>query len=433
MCFRLRLPAAGLRRQPLLLALLVATAPLLTAEPPYALPRSEVHSLPRAANGRDYLLYVGLPASYASSPTRRYPVVYGCDGYWDFQLLTAETRNLATDGAAPECIVVSFSYAGANPDYGSLRGWDLTPGVDLSYGGSSGHAQEFLAVVADQFIPYVETHFRVDSSFRVLTGASFGGLFTTYALFERPELFQAFIAVSPSLGWRNRELLSREQEFARTHRELPVRVFLTYAGAESDWIKIPTRQLARQLRGSAYAGLSVAIREIEGERHSGTGPDAYNRGLRFAFAPRAPVPPTVTGTGLGSRSPLINISSRARVGRGEDVLIAGFVIDGPEPKRVLVRAVGPGLAAHGVAAVLADPVLTLYDNTQRPVAQNDNWGDAATDPAAAGRQVGAFPLPAGSRDAALLLTVEPGLYSAVVTSADGGEGVAMVEVYEVLP
>lgn len=417
-------------------AVLLLLLPALLRAAPYSLGNTEVQALPRSANGRDYTLYVGLPSSYASSPSRHYPVVYACDGYWDFPLLLCEVGNLTYDGAIPECIVVGISYTGTAPDYSSLRAWDLTPGYDPYGGANTGHAQEFLTVIADEFIPFIEGHYRADPTYRVLTGSSYGGLFTVYALFERPGLFQAYVAPSPSLWWRDRYLLAREREFRPAHLSLSARLYLTYAGDESAAIRDSTRFMAAQLRQAGYTGLAVAVREIEGERHSGTKGESFNRGLRFAFAPLAPSPAIVSNPGYGSRSPLVNVSTRGRVGRGDDVLIAGFVIDGPEPKRVLIRGVGPTLSDHGIAAPLSDPQVHLYNAAQQLVASNDNWPDDAAGSAAlisAAAQTGASPLRGASRDAALLVRLEPGVYTAVVSGVEGAEGIALAEVYEVLP
>jgi predicted alpha/beta superfamily hydrolase len=402
---------------------------------PFSINGTEVRALPRSANGREYTLYIGLPSSYATSPTRTYPVVYACDGYWDFHLLMAESGNLTVDGAVPECIVVGISYSGTNPDYPSLRQWDLTPGIDAYGGTNSGHASEFLSVIEHEFIPFVESQYRVDRTFRVLTGSSYAGLFTVYALFERLGLFQAYVAVSPSLWWRNRETLATERAYAATHPALPARLYLTFAGDETTAIRDGTRQMSANLRSANYAQFAFAVREIEGERHSGTKGEAYNRGLRFAFAARAPIPDHVLNPGYKSRSPLINVSSRARVGTGDDILIAGFVIEGPESKRVLVRGVGPSLSSQGVTDPLKDPKLTLFNSSQQPVASNDNWGDVS-DPlelSRAGSQAGAFPLVTASRDAALLITLAPGPYSVTISGVSGTTGVALAEVYEILP
>ncbi|HEX2101631.1 MAG TPA: peptidylprolyl isomerase [Candidatus Synoicihabitans sp.] len=128
---------------------------------------------------------------------------------------------------------------------------------------------------------------------------------------------------------------------------------------------------------------------------------------------------------------LINVSARVTVGTGGDVLIAGFVIGGNVPKRVLIRAVGPTLANYGVTGLLTNPVLTVYraiGGTEVQVATNDDWGD---NPELGGSTWGGFPLNAGSTDSALLLTLPAGVYSAQVTGFDGGTGVALIEVYEV--
>jgi hypothetical protein len=107
---------------------------------------------------------------------------------------------------------------------------------------------------------------------------------------------------------------------------------------------------------------------------------------------------------------------------------AGFVIGGATPRKVLVRAIGPTLASFGVGGVVADPRLALFTG-QTQIAANDNWGgDAAL--SAAFVQVGAFALAADSKDAAILVTLDPGSYTAQVSGV-GGTGVALVEVYEV--
>lgn len=128
---------------------------------------------------------------------------------------------------------------------------------------------------------------------------------------------------------------------------------------------------------------------------------------------------------------LLNLSTRADVGTGDNALVAGFVIRGTQPRRVLVRAVGPTLASFGVGGVLADPLLTLYRDGAL-VATNDDWEISRSSAAiaATAQRVGAFPLAAASLDAALLLTLAPGNYTAVVTGVDGATGVALVEIYD---
>jgi hypothetical protein len=148
----------------------------------------------------------------------------------------------------------------------------------------------------------------------------------------------------------------------------------------------------------------------------------------------------VSGTQLSTEQ-IVNISTRGFVGTGDDVLVAGFVVTGSTPKRVLIRGIGPALAAFGVPGVLQDPVLRLYSaNGTNPIAQNDNWeapqpigaqvAATAAQITAASTAAGAFPLGAGGKDAAMIVTLPAGNYSAVVSGASNGTGAGLVEVYE---
>jgi hypothetical protein len=135
-------------------------------------------------------------------------------------------------------------------------------------------------------------------------------------------------------------------------------------------------------------------------------------------------------SGTLSPSAIVNLSARVAHGPADRAAMPGFVITGEGTRRVLVRAVGPGLAAWDVEGALADPALRLYRlGGSGPVslAANADWGTGGEAVAAAAASAGAFPLVAGSSDAALVADLAPGAYSAVVESA--GEGVTLVEVY----
>jgi uncharacterized protein (DUF1800 family) len=133
-------------------------------------------------------------------------------------------------------------------------------------------------------------------------------------------------------------------------------------------------------------------------------------------------------------SSISNLSTRAQVGTGGNILITGFNIGPGAPKTILIRATGPALADFGVTGALTDPRLELYSGATK-VAENDNWsspvGTATPVTAAAFSSVGAFGLTAGSRDAALVATLAPGSYTAQVSGTGNGTGVALIEVYEV--
>jgi hypothetical protein len=126
---------------------------------------------------------------------------------------------------------------------------------------------------------------------------------------------------------------------------------------------------------------------------------------------------------------LVNISTRGRVGVDDEILIAGIIVGGNTPKRLLVRAIGPTLESFGVAGVLADPELTIFDGN-KPINSNDDWAGNA-EIASVADSIGAFPLPAGSKDAVLMITLAPGVYTAQVRGKGNTTGNALVEVYEI--
>lgn len=124
---------------------------------------------------------------------------------------------------------------------------------------------------------------------------------------------------------------------------------------------------------------------------------------------------------------LINVATRAFVGRGEDVLIGGFIVEGVRSKRLLVRGAGPALAGFGVADALRDPLLRVFSGGEL-VAESDDWSGSDID--AAVKAVVAFPFPAGSADAAVVVTLGPGAYTAVLEGKGGQTGSGMIEVYD---
>jgi hypothetical protein len=142
------------------------------------------------------------------------------------------------------------------------------------------------------------------------------------------------------------------------------------------------------------------------------------------------------GTGLGlveaydlapTAGPTVeNISTRGWVGSGDDVLIGGFVVGDLESATVVLRALGPSLGDAGVGDPLSDPALAIYDANGSAIASNDNWQEdhSVSDIEARGLA------PADDAEAATILHLPAGAYTAIVNGADGETGVALMEVYQ---
>ena len=172
-------------------------------------------------------------------------------------------------------------------------------------------------------------------------------------------------------------------------------------------------------RGRAFHGDFLATITLNGQRIEKT----------FSVAPGPAAPPIPI---IATPPRLANLSTRASVGGAAGSPIAGFVVEGTAAKLILIRAAGPALAAFGLPGALARPVLTLFRGDQI-IASNSGWGTAAnaTELTAAATQSGAFAFAAGSADSALLVRLEPGAYTARISSADGATGIALAEAYEI--
>ena len=123
-------------------------------------------------------------------------------------------------------------------------------------------------------------------------------------------------------------------------------------------------------------------------------------------------------------SRIANISTRARVEAGDKVMIAGFILSSTAPTALIVRALGPSLAPQGVTDALLDPALEIYDGNGTLLSSNDNW---RTDQEA--EIIATTVPPTDDREAAIVATLPPGAYSAVIQGANGASGVALFEVY----
>jgi hypothetical protein len=190
--------------------------------------------------------------------------------------------------------------------------------------------------------------------------------------------------------------------------------------------QIPTIFTGQNVRPGNYSEMSI-------ERAPGLGVDHYNvlrtienlYGLGTCNAAtdgmRNPIEDLF-------RAPLLNISTRLAVQTGEQVLIGGFIITGNDPKQVLIRGIGPSLS--GVGATLADPTLELHQGNTI-LATNDNWkiDDQTHQSQEAAIDATTIP-PSNDSESAILITLAPGAYTAILAGKNGGTGVGVVEVYD---
>lgn len=263
------------------------------AYPEVTLPGTEERPLVSEINGREYLLYISYPPSYDSEPERKFPVVYFLDGYWDFPLVRSTFYNLLYDEQVPEAILVGIGYKDKLADYGAERSIDLTPTNDAGphNAGKTGGGPAFLQVIAEEIIPYVEQNLRGNPDYRVLGGSSLGGIFTLYAMYEQPERFNAYAAISPAVPWDHRWIFREEallRDKARdegTTVHLPARLYMSAAEKEWEWFFADIMAFDQILQHAKYEDFEYEFRLVDGERHAGTKAESWTRALRYTLEP----------------------------------------------------------------------------------------------------------------------------------------------------
>ena len=219
-----------------------------------------------------------------------------CDGYWSFPHVYSDFGGLVNEKVAPECIIIGLGYAGENLDYGKMRLHELLP-VNNGFSADAGHADEFLNVLETEIIPFVEREYRTDPSRRVLGGGSYGGVFTLYTLFTKPELFWGYMALSPVVnvgrwpealpggahdGW----MFGYEDAYSKRGRVLKARLFISVGALEWSEQLESIKRFDSLLVKRNYQGLSYRFRVVEGGRHVGTIAEVL--GLQYVFEPLAP-------------------------------------------------------------------------------------------------------------------------------------------------
>lgn len=254
--------------------------------------------------GRDYPIWVALPADYAAHPKQRYPVLYVTDALYSFPLVRSLRNLVGQHGVNLE----DFILVGLPPQQGltskQSRSRDYTPSTPVrrtpddfdaeEYGGAA-HYRDFLATAV---LPMIDARYHTDPARRAFAGHSYGGLFGAYVLVTRPELFHTYILSSPSLWYDNHVIDRFERDYAGDHHALHAQVLLSVGSYETfgpgpryfhqNNMLLHNRNFAERLRSRHYEGLKVETSVIDGEDHFTVYPTVLTRALIEIFPGTGP-------------------------------------------------------------------------------------------------------------------------------------------------
>lgn len=254
----------------------------------FVLSNTEIIPIHSKITGRDHELVVVYPSSYKTNSEKKYPVLYYLDAYWDTPLLVSTYGNLIYDNQVPEFIMVGLSYP-SSANYGDERRIDYTfTAVDEK----SGKANLFLDFIQKEVAPLIESQYRGEKTDRVIAGNSLGGLLTITAAYQAPDFFAGYIALSPAVEWDKQALVKLDNHYAKTHKALSGRMFISYGTTEYPAFRDPIIHFQKQLSARNYQGLELLNYAMEGLDHTGVKGDGYVRGLIWVWKPKKPAGPS---------------------------------------------------------------------------------------------------------------------------------------------
>ncbi|MBE9490223.1 MAG: tetratricopeptide repeat protein [Bacteroidetes bacterium] len=231
----------------------------------------------------DRPIIISLPIGYESNDAN-YPVLYLLDGLGNIKHQVGTVELLTESGIIPPMIIVAIE---------SLdRSRDLTPsnaGQDV-YGGTgdagipqSGGAPKFLQFLDEELIPYVESNFRTHP-YRILEGHSFGGLFSTYTLMEKPEIFDAYIIQSPALWWNKEEMTEKAKEFFKSNSNLDKSIYFGIGGGDGWGMRQELKRYVEVIKQNNLSKLHWMHEEVGNEGHDDARLLLNYYGLKFVFS-----------------------------------------------------------------------------------------------------------------------------------------------------
>lgn len=262
---------------------------------PVSLKNTATHLLYSKSLQQHYIIDVFLPKGYQKKVSEfqfpKYPIIYVLNSRPN-AVMAATLRHVAE--MSREIIVgIDFADKHGNPvDSFFAFTRDLTPTSDNSWAqastaGSGGHAKEFLSFIDNKVKPLINSTYNVNKRNQTLVGHSFGGLFSLYVLFNHSESFDRYVIASPSLWWDNAVSFEFEDSYAKQHKSMDKKVFISVGSKEfasgSQGIINNTKKMVAKINSRNYSDLELQFEIFEGETHVSVVGISIHKGIEFVF------------------------------------------------------------------------------------------------------------------------------------------------------
>ncbi len=249
--------------------------------PPVVIPSSESRNIHSEYVGADFNISVHFPGNYKTTDNN-IPVLFVLDGDNDFGTAIEFLGLLKGECGIKEPLLVAVGYNAMTGSEKNKRMRDYTPSV-MKEMPESGGAPKFLSFIEKELIPFVEKNYKTDPNDRSIYGYSLGGLFASYTLLTKPELFKNILIGSPSLWFDNQKIFEYEVEYAKNHKDLPVNVFMEVGQMEGDGMIAPNKKLYKTLLGKNYKSLKIKSIMVDSVGHLTGKPISMFKALEYAY------------------------------------------------------------------------------------------------------------------------------------------------------
>jgi predicted alpha/beta superfamily hydrolase len=250
----------------------------------FEIPRSSVIDIKDPSSDRVYPIFIKLPRSYRSNRDKSYPVIYLTDAWYSFQIVSGATRFPMNSGKMQEAIIVGISYSkGSRGSSSRIR--DYTHIEDNNWKHQTGKANEHAKFIEKSVFSYIEKNYRVTDS-RTYVGNSLGGLLGAYILFTKPNMFNNYILGSPSVWFKNDDILKiKTAPNLNQHK-----VFIAVGANETIELDSPkddmvkgAKELELKISSDLFPNTKVKLLTIQGANHETAFPTTAIQGLYWLF------------------------------------------------------------------------------------------------------------------------------------------------------
>ncbi|WP_282042845.1 alpha/beta hydrolase [Winogradskyella flava] len=257
------------------------------ANTPVTLANTDVQHITSKFNSQEYQIKISYPKNYFLNKEKKYPVLYVIDAETNFGGVSYIVQRLIKDKLIPEILVVGIAYDTDYKNFYKLRSRDLTPfeDKDLRMGNKSadptGGAPKFSDFLEFELFPFIEKKYRVKKEDRAIYGHSYGGLYGSYALLEKSQLFNRYLLLGPSLWFKDKVLVNQASNKSLAFYK---KTKLYMASGELDLrINDYQEEFAELLKKKHILNLSIESEVIENETHRTIFGVGFTNGLRFIY------------------------------------------------------------------------------------------------------------------------------------------------------